>query len=93
VILAQHETTRVKVAIKLIEKQHLAKVYSKCGETPQEIKILQEVTESKCRNTLRLIDYSEDKDNDIIVTEYMRGQSLYDYIKRLNRRLSETRTL
>ena len=92
-ILAQHETTRVKVAIKLIDKQHLAKVYSNCGETPQEIKLLQEVTVRKCRNTLRLIDISEDKDNDIIVTEYMRGQSLYDYIKRLNRRLSETRTL
>ena len=37
VILAQDETTHNKVALKLIDKQHLAKMYSKCDETPQEV--------------------------------------------------------
>ena len=34
VYLAQHKTTHLKVAIKLIDKQHLTKMYRACGETP-----------------------------------------------------------
>ena len=52
VILAQHKHSRVKVAIKLIDKKHLNAAYSNCGETFQEVKILQEVTNSGCRNVL-----------------------------------------
>ena len=52
VILAQHKRSLVKVAIKLINKNHLNAAYSKCGETFQEIQILQEITNSDCRNVL-----------------------------------------
>lgn len=68
VILAQHKATHNRVAIKLVDKQHLEKSYGKCQETPQEVQLLQEITESKCRNTLQLIDYSENHDSHIIVT-------------------------
>ena len=92
VILAQHKATQLKVAIKLIDKQHLEKTFATCGETPQEVKLLKEVTASKCRNTLQLIDYSEDQDNHAIVTQYMPGLSLYDYVLELGVfPLSETR--
>ena len=83
VILAQHKATQLKVAIKLIDKQQLEKTYRSCHETPQEFQLLKEVTTSKCRNTLQLIDYSEDKENQVIVTQYMPGLSLYDYVMEL----------
>ena len=44
VMLAEHKNSKAKVAIKLIKKAPLAKMYAKCGETFQEVSVLREVT-------------------------------------------------
>jgi len=41
---------------------------------------MQEIARSKCRNVLQLVDSDEDRDMHILVTQFMPGHSLLDYI-------------
>ncbi len=79
-MLAEHKNSKAKVAIKLIKKTPLAKMYAKCGENFQEVSVLREVTTYNIPNVLQLIDQDEDDEHIILVTEYMPGRSLYDYV-------------
>ncbi len=79
-MLAKHKNSKAKVAIKLMKKASIAKMHSKCGEAFQEVSVLQEVTAFKIPNVLYLIDQDEDDEYIILVTEYLAGRSLYDYV-------------
>ena len=80
VILSQHKNSGVKVAVKVIQKGTIDKVYKKNKQHFEELEICQEVARSNCKNILELVEVFEDDMAYYVVTKFMQGGDLYNYI-------------
>jgi hypothetical protein len=80
--LAKNKKTREKVAIKVIDKKKLN--YSDFYLIRNEIDILKLLKSSPHENIIVPINFFEDKNNIYIVTEYLEGGNLSDYLINLH---------
>ena len=80
VVLSQHKYSGVKVAIKIISKGKIDRAFKVNDQVFQELKIMEEVSCGECPNILELIESFEDKDCFYIVTKFMPGGDLFNFI-------------
>ena len=82
VILAQHKNSGVQVAVKVIQKQTIDKVYKKNKQHFEELEISEEIarSETDCMNILELVEVFEDDMAYYVVTKFMPAGDLYNYI-------------
>ena len=78
VYLARHKVLKIKRCIKYISKSNFTK--SEHESIMNEIKILKKVDHP---NLLKIIEYFEKEDDMFIITEYLRGEELFEKITKL----------
>ena len=76
VVLATHEITGEKVAVKILDKEKILQVADKT-RIEREIKILKNVRHN---NIVHLYDIKETPTSLYIIMEYVSGKELFDYI-------------
>ena len=84
VVLATHQLTKEKVAVKILEKEKIIQEADKT-RIEREIKILKNLRHN---NIVHLYDIKETPSSLYIIMEYVQGKELFDYIVS-KRRLSE----
>jgi len=84
VVLATHQLTGEKVAVKILEKEKIIQEADKT-RIEREIKILKNLRHN---NIVHLYDVKETASSLYIIMEYIQGKELFDYIVR-KKRLSE----
>ena len=84
VVLATHQLTKEKVAVKILEKEKIIQEADKT-RIEREIKILKNLRHN---NIVHLYDIKETPSSLYIIMEYIQGKELFDYIVS-KRRLSE----
>ena len=93
VILSQHKNSGVKVAVKVIQKGTIDKVYKKNKQHFEELEISKKIARSGCKNILELVEVFEDSVAYYVVTKFMPTGDLYNYIcQQPNQPLDEEHT-
>ena len=82
VILSQHKNSGAKVAVKVIQKGTIDKVYKRNKQQFEELEISKEMAHSDCKNILDLIEVFEDDMAYYVVSKFMPAGDLYRYICR-----------
>ena len=80
VILSQHKNSGAKVAVKVIQKGTVNKVYMRNKQQFEELEISKEMARSDCKNILELIEVFEDDMAYYVVSKFMPAGDLYRYI-------------
>ena len=80
VILAKHQFSGAEVAIKFIAKSEINKAFKANGQDFIELELSEKLTKLDCDNLLRTFETFEDKDNFVIVTEYVKAGDLFKYV-------------
>ena len=80
VVLAKHKFSGAKVAIKVINKENTAKMFSgQMGQTG-EVSIMEECNSGETSYILELIESFEDAESLYVVTKYMPAGDLLNYL-------------
>ncbi len=80
--LAQHKFSLSKVAIKMVDKSKISALFTQNGQMFQELEVLRSCTQSQCNGILPLIEHFEDSNHIFIVTKFMPGGDLLNYLMR-----------
>ena len=80
VVLAQHRFSKVKVAIKVVDKSKIVRHFTTHGQMFQELEVLKLCTYGQCQSVLPLIEHFEDTHYLYIVTKFMPGGDLLNYL-------------
>ena len=80
VLLAKHRLSGVIVAVKMIPKKHISKVFDVNKVKFAEIEIMEDLMAVNCPNMLQLIESFTNEHDYFIVTQYMQTGSLYEYM-------------
>ena len=80
--LAQHKFSQVKVAIKIIDKSRISALFTQNGQMFNELEVLRSCTQNQCDGILPLIEHFEDTNHLYIVTKFMPGGDLLNYLMR-----------
>ena len=70
----------VKVAIKLMAKQTINRVFTANGQPFSELEVIQECSQARCPNILEFIEAFKDPQYLYIVTKFMPAGDLLNYL-------------
>ena len=80
VILAKHRNSGARVAVKVIQKRVIDKVYKRNKQNFEELAVSKEMARADCENIIELIEVFEDQLTHYVVTKFMPSGDLYNYI-------------
>ena len=91
--LGIHRNSKTKVAVKIIDKQLIWQTFLKEGHPFEEVKLMEDVCKGQLPHLLDLYETYETPQSYILVTKFMPGGSLGQYLHdRLFEPMSEVRT-
>ena len=79
-VLARHSLSGVLVAVKFIDKSNVENIYTNNNEKFNEVQIMEEICRGRSKHLLDLIESFEDERYYFLVTNFMPGLDLQDYI-------------
>ena len=82
VLLAKHRLSGAKFAIKISTKSKMSEALQQNQNGISEIDIMRECTKTQVRNIIELVDSYEDTENHYIVTKFMPGGDLLNYLQK-----------
>ena len=82
VVLAKHKLSQFNVAVKLIEKEKVRKLFLQNQEAFEELSLFEELNGFCSPHILELVETFEDQEAYYVVTKYMPAGSMHNYLKK-----------
>jgi serine/threonine protein kinase len=79
VTLCTHKLSKVKVAVKSIDKAGIKRTFTANSQVFEEMAIMEKLARESCPNLLELVETFEDDEAYYVVSNYMPGGDLYRY--------------